>query len=160
MENVNKVIVICGGSSSEREISLQSGQGVFKALCELGYETTLKDFNDLKDLYELKNFDFVFIALHGHEGEGGQLQRKLDDLKIVYSGSKSKACKDSWNKKLTKEILKDNKINTPIWLEVFFDMTLAKNGLQTSSYDRFRPFNYLFLKPEDCLLYTSPSPRD
>ena len=76
MENVKKVIVICGGSSSEREISLQSGQGVFKALCELGYETTLKDFNDLKDLYELKNFDFVFIALHGHEGEGGQLQRK------------------------------------------------------------------------------------
>lgn len=149
MENVKKVIVICGGSSSEREISLQSGQGVFKALCELGYETTLKDFNDLKDLYELKNFDFVFIALHGHEGEGGQLQRKLDDLKIVYSGSKSKACKDSWNKKLTKEILKDNKINTPIWLEVFFDMTLAKNGLQTSSYDRFRPFNYLFLKPEE-----------
>ena len=149
MENVNKVIVICGGSSSEREISLQSGQGVFKALCELGYETTLKDFNDLKDLYELKNFDFVFIALHGHEGEGGQLQRKLDDLKIVYSGSKSKACKDSWNKKLTKEILKDNKINTPIWLEVFFDMTLAKNGLQTSSYERFRPFNYLFLKPEE-----------
>ena len=118
-------------------------------MCELGYETTLKDFNDLKDLYELKNFDFVFIALHGHEGEGGQLQRKLDDLKIAYSGSKSKACKDSWNKKLTKEILKDNKINTPIWLEVFFDMTLAKNGLQTSSYDRFRPFNYLFLKPEE-----------
>ena len=83
MENVKKVIVICGGSSSERDISLQSGQGVFKALCELGYETTLKDFNDLKDLYELKIFDFVFIALHGHEGEGGQLQRKLDDLKIV-----------------------------------------------------------------------------
>ena len=85
MESVKKVIVICGGSSSEREISLQSGQGVYKALCDLGYETTLIDFNDLKDLYELKNFDFVFIALHGHEGEGGQLQRKLDDLKIVYS---------------------------------------------------------------------------
>ena len=149
MGKINKIAVLYGGSSSEREISLQSGMGVHRAICELGYESDLIDFKNLSNLYELKVYDFVFIALHGFEGEGGKLQEDLDDLNILYSGSSSKACRNTWNKRSTKEILKKNNIRTPVWLEVKFDKTIVDHGLRVSPYDRFRPFEYLFLKPQE-----------
>ena len=149
MEEIRKIGVLYGGSSSEREISLLSGEGVHNAVCELGYESYLIDFKELNDLKELKDYDFIFIALHGFEGEGGKLQKDLDDLNILYSGSKSEACRNTWNKKLTKEILKINDISTPIWHEVLFNKNVVQNGLQNSSFDKFRPFEHLFLKPEE-----------
>ena len=149
MGDINKIAVLYGGSSSEREISIQSGEGVYKAIIELGFVADLIDINDLEDLSELKVFDFIFIALHGFEGEGGKLQKDLDDLNILYSGSNSKACRNTWNKRLTKEILEKNNIRTPVWLEVKFDKTIVDNGLHVSPYDRFRPFEYLFLKPQE-----------
>ena len=54
MEEIKKIIVICGGSSSEREISLQSGKGVYDALKKLGYETTIVDFKTISDSIFLK----------------------------------------------------------------------------------------------------------
>ena len=108
MESIKRIAVLYGGSSSEREISLSSGQNVYAALREIGYQCQLIDYKNLKDLNELKNYDFVFIALHGFEGEGGELQKDLDDLNILYSGSKSEACRKTWNKGLTKKILKAN----------------------------------------------------
>ena len=149
MVEINKIAVLCGGSSSEREISLQSGEGVHNAICDLGYESDLIDFKNLSNLNELKIYDFIFIVLHGFEGEGGKLQKELDDLNIRYSGSGSKACANTWNKKITKEILKENNINTPISIDITeFSDQIARNGLNISSYDCFRPFNHLFLKPE------------
>ena len=50
MENLKNIAVIYGGSSSEREISLQSGGGVHEAVRALGYESNLIDFKDLIDL--------------------------------------------------------------------------------------------------------------
>ena len=78
MEEIKKIIVICGGSSSEREISLQSGKGVYDALKKLGYETTIVDFKTISDFNIFKTYDLIFIALHGFEGEGGNLQEKFD----------------------------------------------------------------------------------
>ncbi len=149
MGRINKIAVLYGGSSSEREISLQSGIGIHKAIIELGFDSDLIDYNHLKYLQELKNYDFVFNALHGFEGEGGKLQQDLDNLKILYSGSKSDACFKTWNKKLTKQILKENNISTPIWQEFNFDNDIIKEGLQSSYFDKFRPFKYLFLKPQE-----------
>ena len=106
MEEINKIAVLFGGSSSEREISLQSGRGVHKAISDLGYQSDLIDFKNLSSLNELKVYDFIFIALHGFEGEGGKLQKDLDNLNILYSGSNAEACRNTWNKRLTKEILK------------------------------------------------------
>ena len=148
MGSLNKIAVLYGGSSSEREVSIQSGMGVHNAICDLGYESDLIDFKDLNNLYELKIYDFIFIALHGFEGEAGKLQRDLDDLNILYSGSGSDACMKTWNKKVTKEILKENNINTPISLGISeFSIQVANYNFNTSLFDRFRPFNYLFLKP-------------
>ena len=83
---IKKIAVLYGGSSSERQISLQSGEGVHKAMKELGYESELLDFKNITNFIELKIYDFVFIALHGFEGEGGELQKNLDDLDILYFG--------------------------------------------------------------------------
>ena len=150
MEKINKIAVLCGGSSSEREISIQSGKGVYNAICDLGYESDLIDFKDLSDLHKLKIYDFIFIALHGFEGESGKLQKDLDDLNILYSGSGPEACSKTWNKKITKKILKENSINTPISIGISqFTHQVANNGLNISLFDCFRPFNYLFLKPDE-----------
>tara|TARA_B100000927_G_scaffold271178_1_gene247938 strand:- start:887 stop:1813 length:927 start_codon:yes stop_codon:yes gene_type:complete len=148
MENLNNIAVLYGGSSSERDISLQSGEGVSKALIELGFSTSLIDYKDLSSLNLLKNFDFVFIALHGFEGESGILQKNLNDLKIKYTGSSADGCRNSWNKKITKNILKKNNINTPNWIEIEnlsnFDLDL---GIRHKAFDIFKPFDSIFLKP-------------
>ena len=65
-------------------------------------------------------------------------------------GMFSKACANTWNKKITKKILKENNINTPISIGISeFSYQVANNGLNISPYDCFRPFNYLFLKPDE-----------
>ena len=63
MEKLNNIVVIYGGSSSEREISLKSGKGIFDAVNQLGFEAELIDYNDLDDLGVLKKYDLVFIAM-------------------------------------------------------------------------------------------------
>ena len=115
MEEIKKIIVICGGSSSEREISLQSGKGVYDALKKLGYETTIVDFKTISDFNIFKTYDLIFIALHGFEGEGGNLQEKFDDLSIPYTGSGPEACRNTWDKNTCKTILKSNNVMTPSW---------------------------------------------
>ena len=150
MESIKRIAVLYGGSSSEREISLSSGQGVYAALCEIGYQCQLIDYKNLKDLNELKNYDFVFIALHGFEGEGGELQKDLDDLNILYSGSKSEACRKTWNKGLTKKILKANNIDTPSFIELEkFDPEIDRNKIKDAFFDLFQPNDNLFLKPNE-----------
>ena len=88
--------MLYGGASSERDISLESGKGIYEALDQLGYFVTLKDFNNLEKLEDLKKYDLVFIALHGFEGESGILQKDLDNLGILYTGSKYLSCKNTW----------------------------------------------------------------
>ena len=141
MEKLNNIVVIYGGSSSEREISLKSGKGIFDAVNQLGFEAELIDYNDLDDLGVLKKYDLVFIALHGFEGEGGDFQKDLDNLGIRYTGSGPDACKSSWDKHICKTILRENNINTPSWklhesINKYIDMPIT-------SLD----FNNVFLKP-------------
>ena len=97
MAEIKSIIVLYGGASSERDISLESGKGIYEALDQLGYFVTLKDFNNLEKLEDLKKYDLVFIALHGFEGESGILQKDLDNLGILYTGSKYLSCKNTWN---------------------------------------------------------------
>jgi len=141
MDKIDKVAVICGGSSPERDISLQSGEGVFKALIDLGYDACLIDFNDLNSIDELNSYDFTFIALHGFEGEGGDLQKKLDEVGISYTGSGPHACKNTWDKSLCKKILSDNNVNTPNW-KIYNSLLSIEQNLITD-----KNLSTSFLKP-------------
>jgi D-alanine-D-alanine ligase len=82
-----KVIgVLYGGWSSEREISLGSGECVIKALKRQGFK--VKPIDVQRDFVKkIKAIDIAFIALHGHPGEDGTIQAMLDFLGIPYTGS-------------------------------------------------------------------------
>jgi len=83
-----RVAVLLGGTSSEREISLKSGNAVLAALTKRGVDAHAFDPKD-KPLTDLKQrgFDRVFIALHGPGGEDGTLQGALEFLGLPYTGS-------------------------------------------------------------------------
>jgi D-alanine-D-alanine ligase len=88
VKSLGKVAVLMGGPSSEREISLLSGNGVLAALKEKGVDAYAFDpaVHSIFDLPREK-FDRVFIALHGRFGEDGTVQGVLETLKIPYTGS-------------------------------------------------------------------------
>ncbi|MEX0963629.1 MAG: D-alanine--D-alanine ligase [Pseudohongiellaceae bacterium] len=88
IENSGHVVVLKGGASSEREISLLSGDAVFRGLKRLGVNASVLDVGDnvVADLERLKP-DLVMIMLHGQGGEDGTMQGLLEILKIPYTGS-------------------------------------------------------------------------
>jgi D-alanine-D-alanine ligase len=99
-----KVAVLMGGPSSEREISLLSGNAVLAALRRMGVDAHAFDPAE-RDLWELRREGFAraFIALHGRFGEDGTVQGALETLKIPYTGSgvmASALAMDKWRTKL------------------------------------------------------------
>ena len=87
-QEFGRVAVLFGGTSSEREISLKSGNACLAALQKRGVDAHAFDPRD-KPLNELvtRKFDRVFIALHGPGGEDGTLQGALEFLGLPYTGS-------------------------------------------------------------------------
>lgn len=104
-----------GGTSSEREVSLRSGEAVYQALTKLGYQAVKIDAG--KSLVEQllqERPDVAFIALHGKLGEDGTLQGLLDILNIPYTGSGVLASAVGMNKLMTKRVLSNEGIpNAP-----------------------------------------------
>jgi|TARA_B110001454_G_scaffold44711_1_gene43707 D-alanine-D-alanine ligase len=86
--NLGHVIVLMGGDSTEREISLLSGQAVYDSLQRLGINSSLIDVCDtiVADLNQAKP-DLVFNMLHGKGGEDGTIQGMLEIMKVPYTGS-------------------------------------------------------------------------
>ncbi|EKE02703.1 MAG: hypothetical protein ACD_20C00346G0030 [uncultured bacterium] len=103
-----KIGVLCGGMSSEREVSLRSGKNCFEALKRLGYENAeLIDVNkDISKTLTDKNIEIAYIALHGKYGEDGCIQGLLEILGIPYTGCGVKASAIAMDKEYTKRILK------------------------------------------------------
>ena len=113
-----RIVVICGGISSEREVSLRSGKAVFSALRDRGYQNvTLFDLtrDSLKELIT-HEIDLAFLALHGKGGEDGCIQGLLELLEIPYTGSSVEASAICMNKIRTKEILRQASLPTPHFL--------------------------------------------
>ena len=83
-----RVGLLYGGSSSEREVSLMSGEAIHQAMLNLGVDVVAIDADDnLLQSLPGYNLDLVFIALHGPGGEDGTLQGALEYLKLPYTGS-------------------------------------------------------------------------
>ena len=98
------VVVLMGGISPEREISLRSGNAVARALKEAGFNVTCIDVQDEK-IEELDHMDIdvAFIALHGYFGEDGGVQRLLELKGIPYTGSGINASMLAMDKLATKK---------------------------------------------------------
>ncbi|OTA21824.1 hypothetical protein Xbed_00072 [Xenorhabdus beddingii] len=108
---VDKVAVLLGGTSAEREVSLQSGQAVVAGLKEAGINAHPVDTKDF-DVTKLKEegFNKVFIALHGRGGEDGTLQGLLEFLQLPYTGSGVMASALSMDKLRTKHLWQGAKL--------------------------------------------------
>lgn len=102
-----RVVVVCGGVSSEREVSLRSGNAVFKALCNAGYHVELFDLkkDNLSELIAMKP-DIAYLALHGKGGEDGCIQGMLELSGIPYTGPGVETSAVCMNKIITKQVLK------------------------------------------------------
>ncbi len=104
-----KIAVLCGGMSSEREISLRSGNNCLKALHRLGYKNAqIVDVSE-NVMQDLKGFEYAYNTLHGKYGEDGCIQGVLEILKIPYTGCGVMASAICMNKEYTKKVLSTNK---------------------------------------------------
>ncbi|NPV27681.1 MAG: D-alanine--D-alanine ligase [Firmicutes bacterium] len=110
---MRKVAVLMGGRSTEREVSLRSGESVYLALLAKGYDAIKIDVNDnvVDHLKEIKP-EVVFIALHGKYGEDGTIQGLLELLGIPFTGSGVLSSAICMNKIYTKKILTYEGIST------------------------------------------------
>lgn len=101
------VVVVCGGVSTEREVSLRSGEAAYGALCRYGFENvTLFDLkqDNIQQLLQ-QNPDICFLALHGKGGEDGAIQGMLELAQVPYTGPGVAASAVCMNKILTKQVL-------------------------------------------------------
>ncbi len=115
---MTKVLVLMGGLSTEREVSLRSGKAVAEALAKKNYDVVALDIQkeSIGKIQEI-NPDVVFLALHGKYGEDGCIQGMLEWMGYPYTGpgvASSAICMD---KILTKKILVNHGIPTPKFME-------------------------------------------
>jgi len=112
-----KVAVLCGGLSAEREISMRSGENVFRALQRSGVDCCKIDVNrNLAAVIQESGATVAYIALHGRYGEDGVVQGVLELLGIPYTGSGVLASALGMNKVATKRMLRAEGLVTPDWV--------------------------------------------
>ncbi|PKQ21199.1 MAG: D-alanine--D-alanine ligase [Actinobacteria bacterium HGW-Actinobacteria-6] len=112
-----KIAVLMGGRSLEREVSLRSGRRVCEALTERGYRVVPLDVTaDLVPTLRSERPDAAYIALHGKYGEDGTVQEVLEFLGIPYTGPGVVASALAWDKAVSKRLFRENGIPTPDWV--------------------------------------------
>ena len=137
-----KVAVIMGGISSEREVSLNSGNEVFDNLDRNKYEVVKVIIDSTEDVFTkiTNDIDFAFLALHGKFGEDGRIQSILEAKNIPYSGCGPLSSGLCMDKNVAKKILKHSDIPTAPWI--------VTNSTDKINYDKIDSFGYpVFIKP-------------
>ena len=109
-----KVLILSGGISKERLISLDTGNQVAKELKKNGYQVKISepDYNLEKNIKTFKP-NVIFNALHGQFGEDGYIQTILERFKIPYTHSGVVASSIAMDKEISKKLFIKNKIKTP-----------------------------------------------
>jgi D-alanine-D-alanine ligase len=117
-----KILVLCGGISKERLISLETGEQVAKELKKNQYKvlTCEPDDNLLKKIKSFKP-NVIFNALHGQFGEDGYIQTILETQKIPYTHSGVIASSIAMDKEISKKIFIKNKILTPKYIKFNYE---------------------------------------
>lgn len=132
-----RILVALGGRSSEREISILTGDSIAQALEKKGYPTDILDvgtgrFHQIPELKALekdpkkidpipslplsdikRHFSLVFIAMHGRFGEDGGLQSLLDEIEVKYTGSNPASSSLAMDKRFAKVIMRATGLPTP-----------------------------------------------
>ena len=137
-----KIAVVMGGISSEREISLKSGAGVFESLDREKYEPIKVVIDEKTDIITKipDDVDFAFLALHGKFGEDGCVQSVLETRDIPYSGCGPLSSAMCMDKNISKKICKASGIPTADWITV--------KSIEEIDYDRIEEMGYpVFVKP-------------
>ncbi len=113
------VLVVLGGISGERAVSLESGKACIKALKKKGYKVSTFDpkFKNL-NLINKNKTDVIFNALHGKDGEDGVAQSYFEYLKIPYTHSGVLSSFNAMHKINSKKLFIQNKINTPKFFSI------------------------------------------
>ena len=122
MKKIKKILVILGGKSKERKISLSSGKACIKAIKELNYK--VETFDPAKKHFtEINKFkaDVIFNALHGKDGEDGHAQSYFEYYKIPYTHSGVLSSMNAMDKIISKEIFLEKRINTPKYFTLEFN---------------------------------------
>lgn len=110
-----KIAVFMGGTSSEREISLRTGNAILKSLLNQGYDAYGVDLTqkNLISGFLDNDYDLAYLALHGEFGEDGKIQGFLDMLGKKYTGSRSLGSAITMDKEYTKSLVKSEGITIP-----------------------------------------------
>jgi D-alanine-D-alanine ligase len=117
-----RVIVLAGGLSYEREVSLRSGRRVLDALRTAGVDAELRDADvSLLPALAADPPEAVVIALHGATGEDGSLRGVLDLCGVPYVGADARASRLAWDKPSAKTVLREAGIPTPDWVALPHD---------------------------------------
>ena len=119
-----KVLILSGGISKERLISLDTGNQVAKELKKNGYKIKISEPNNKLEK-NIKNFrpSVIFNALHGQFGEDGYIQSILEKFKIPYTHSGVIASSIAMDKEISKKIFIKNKLNTPKFFTYSYDLS-------------------------------------
>ena len=123
-----KILILGGGISKEREISLETAKQVNNVL-KKKYWTVFSEPNDnlIKNIKKFKP-NIIFNALHGRFGEDGYIQSILESLKIKYTHSGVLSSSIAMDKIISKEIFIKNKILTPKYFKLIFDSNILKKN--------------------------------
>ena len=128
---MKKILIISGGISKERAVSLDTGKQVAKELKKNNYFVKIAEPNfQLFDVIKKFKPNKIFNALHGQFGEDGYIQTILESFKIPYTHSGVISSSIAMDKVLSKKIFIKNKILTPKFLTFFFGKD-EKNIVQT-----------------------------
>ena len=113
-----KILIISGGISKERLISLDTGLQVAKELKKNGYKVKISEPDNqlARNIYQFKP-NIIFNALHGQFGEDGYIQTILEGFKIPYTHSGTEASALAMDKEISKKIFIKNKITTPKFIK-------------------------------------------
>jgi D-alanine-D-alanine ligase len=116
------VLVLAGGLSYEREVSLRSGRRVLDALRAVNVDASVRDADvSLLPTLSAEPPDAVIIALHGATGEDGSLRGVLDLCGVPYVGCDARASRLAWDKPSAKAVLREAGIPTPDWVALPHD---------------------------------------
>ena len=150
-----KILIISGGISKERQISLETGRQVSKELIKNNFEVKIcePNFELLKIVKKFKP-NIIFNALHGQFGEDGYIQTILETINIPYTHSGVISSAKAMDKLISKKIFLEHKILTPKFIQYAYDKSRKEITKIITVFLWLTTKNITFRKTKDYMMLT------